>query len=77
MILAVSQLQLYVALKIFTQLKIFQGSQRPPLSALMCGFLSHRPGATSFSPVMGLCQQHVQEQGQIWPLRYVRSAKSF
>ena len=57
MILAVYQLQLYVTLKIVTELKIFQGGQGPPLSALMCGFFSHRPGATTFSPVVGLCSR--------------------
>ena len=57
MILAVYQLQLYVTLKIFTELKIFRGGQGPPLSALMCSFFSHRPGATTFSPVVRLCSR--------------------
>ena len=54
-ILAVYQLQLYVTSKIFTELKIFQGGRGPPLSALMCGFFSQKPAATTFSPVVGLC----------------------
>ena len=53
MIVAVYRLQLYVIPKILTELKIFQGGQGPPLSALMCCFFSHRPVATTFSPVMG------------------------
>ena len=57
MILAVYRLQLYVTLKISTELKIFQGGQGPPLSPLMCGFFSHRPVATTFSPVVGLCSR--------------------
>ena len=57
MILAVYQLQLYVTLKISTELKIFQGAQGPPLSALMCGFFSHKLVATTFSPVVGLCSR--------------------
>ena len=54
-ILAVYQLRLYVTLKIFMELKNFQVGQGPPLSALICSFFSHRPGATTFSRVVGLC----------------------
>ena len=57
MIVAVYQLQLYVTFKISTELKSFQGGQGPPLSALMCGFFSHRPVATTFSPVVGVCSR--------------------
>ena len=53
MIVAVYRLQLYVIPKILTELKIFQGGQGPPLSALMCCFFSHKPVATTFSPNMG------------------------
>ena len=53
MIVAVYRLQLYVIPKILTELKIFQGGQGPPFSALMRCFFSHRPVATTFSPVMG------------------------
>ena len=107
MLLAVYQLQWYVTLKISTELKIFQGGQGPPLSALMCGFFSHRPVATTFSPVVGLCSRPGptlapvvccaplfffssrpeatsfspvmgtdKSRGQIWPLRYVHTARS-
>ena len=55
-ILAVYQLQLYVTLKKSTELKIFQGGQGPPLSALMCGFF-HTGQRPPLSALLWACVQ--------------------